>query len=254
MKIADRSVVVTGGASGLGAAAVEHFISLGARVASLDIQYPAWQDSGDSQPLCIPTDVTCEESVTAALAKVKERHGAPAILINAAGIAAEFQRTYGKDGPYPLDLFRRVVEVNLVGSFNCARLVAGQMAGTEPQDRGERGVIINVASITALDGPVGTVAYTAAKAGVQGMTLTMARDLARYGIRVCTIAPGSFDTPMLRNAMADQLEELVNMVPFPNDRLGDPKDFAQLVETICRNPMLNGETVRLDGGARLAYC
>lgn len=254
MRIREQSVVVTGGASGLGAAVVDHFIGLGARVASLDLKYPDLPSGGTEQPLTIQTDVTSESSVAAALAKVKEINGAASILINAAGIAADFQRTYGKDGPYPLELFRRVVEVNLVGSFNCARLTAVQIAENPQQERGERGVIINVASITALDGPVGTIAYTAAKAGVQGMTLTMARDLARYGIRVCTIAPGSFDTPMLREAMPEQLQELLDMVPFPNDRLGDPKDFAYLAETICRNPMMNGETVRLDGGARLAYC
>ena len=253
MKVIDQSVVVTGGASGLGLAVVEYFSSLGAQVASLDISYPQ-SVSNDNKVLCVHTDVCCERSVSAALAHVQSSYGSIDILVNAAGITAQFRRTYGKDGPYPLDLFRKVLDVNLVGSFNCARLAAGFMADNPVQERGERGVIINVASITALDGPVGTIAYTAAKAGVQGMTLTMARDLAKYGIRVCTIAPGSFDTPMLRNAMEDQLDELVSTVPFPNDRLGDPKDFAALVESICKNPMMNGETIRLDGAARLAHC
>lgn len=252
MKITDRSVVVTGGASGLGAATVSHFRKLGARVASLDLQYPQ-ESNMEDQILCIKTDVADEASVNNALENVTALHGPVEVLINAAGLAAPFSRTYGKDGTYSLELFRKVIDVNLVGSFNCARLAAAHMAENSPSSRGERGVIIQVSSINAFDGPIGTVAYTAAKAGVHGMTLTMARDLGRYGIRVCTIAPGSFDTPMLRHAMEEQLQELIDMAPFPNDRLGDPGDFACLAESICRNPMLNGETIRLDGAARLAY-
>ncbi len=258
MNITEQSVVVTGGASGLGAAVVAHFLELGARVASLDLGYSdgsSDDEAGETQqPLCIKTDVTSEDSVKAALERVKAVNGPVEILVNAAGIAADFKRTFGKHGAYPLSLFRKVVEVNLIGSFNCTRLAAEYMSEHAPLERGERGAIINVSSISAFDGPVGTVAYTAAKAGVHGMTLTLARDLAKYGIRVCTIAPGSFDTPMLREAMDGRLEELVSDAPFPNDRLGDPRDFARLAETICKNPMINGETVRLDGAARLAYC
>lgn len=257
MNIAGQSVVVTGGASGLGAAVVAYFLELGARVASLDLNYDESSENdeaGGAQLLCIKTDVTSESSVEAALESVKRFNGPIEILINAAGIAVGFKRTFGTHGAYPLSLFRKVVEVNLIGSFNCARLAAEYMSKHAPLERGERGVIINVASINAFDGPIGTVAYTAAKAGVHGMTLTLARDLAKYGIRVCTIAPGSFDTPMLREAMGDKLDELISSAPFPNDQLGDPKDFARLAESICKNPMLNGETVRLDGAARLAYC
>ena len=246
MKLEGASVVVTGGASGLGLAAAQRFLSCGAKVATIDIA------QGDDGFLHHSADVADEEQMEAALAQIAEEHGPPSILVNAAGKAAPFKRTYGKSGAYDLTVFRDILNVNLVGSFNCARLAARHMADRPPGERGERGVILHVASINAFDAPLGTVAYSAAKAGVVGMTLAMARDLAGYGIRVCTIAPGSFDTPILDRAFNGDASELLADIPFPNDRLGDADDFALLATQICENPMLNGETIRLDGAARLS--
>jgi NAD(P)-dependent dehydrogenase (short-subunit alcohol dehydrogenase family) len=178
--------------------------------------------------------------------------GAARILVNCAGVGGPPIRTAGKAGPYPLDVFRKIVEINLVGAFNAARLAAAGMTSLEPLDRGERGVIVLVSSVNAQDAPVGTVAYTASKAGVEGMTLTIARDLAPRGIRCCTIAPGNFDTPLLHMAPKEFLGELIKLVPFPNDRFGDPDDFARLALHICENPMLNGEVIRLDAAVRHA--
>jgi len=255
MNIAGKSVFVTGGASGLGAAVVRRFRALDAAVMSVDIDEENGRVVAESLgALFCQANVCDESSISDAFAEARAAHGPVQIVISAAGFAAPFRRTFGRKGPYPLELFRKVIEINLVGSFNVARLGAQQMAESAPGHRGERGVIVQVSSINAFDGPVGTVAYTAAKAGVHGMTITMARDLAKYGIRICTIAPGSFDTPMLRNAMRSSAEELLETVPFPNDNLGDPGDFAALVVHICENPMLNGETIRLDAAARLAQC
>jgi len=254
LNIAGKSALVTGGASGLGAAAVQHFRALGAEVMSVDINEEegiSVAESAGASFYC--ADVTEEPSMKEAFAEAKIANGAVQVLVNAAGFAAPFQRTYGRKGAYSLDLYKKVIDINLIGSFNCARLAAEEMAGCKPGQRGERGVIIQVSSINAFDGPIGSIAYTAAKAGVHGMTITMARDLAKYGIRVCTIAPGSFDTPMLRKEVKN-VDDLLENIPFPNDQLGDPEDFAKLVIHICENPMLNGETIRLDAAARLALC
>ncbi len=245
MRLEGASVVITGGASGLGLAAAKRFASMGAKVSVVDL------DEGPSEFFFQHADVSDEGSIANALANIAEHNGPPAVLLNAAGKAAPFKRTLGKSGPYSLAIFRNILDVNLVGSFNCARLAAEYMATNPPGPRGERGVILHVASINAFDSPLGTVAYSAAKAGVTGMTLAMARDLGGFGIRVCTIAPGSFATPMLDRAFNGDASALLEGVPFPNDKLGDVDDFARLVTSICENPMLNGETIRLDGAARL---
>lgn len=252
MRIEGATAVVTGGASGLGLAAARRLAQAGAKTAVIDIA-DADKALGvlGSSISYFRADVRNEAETRRALKGVADAMGNASILVNAAGKAAPFKRTFGRSGPFDLDLFREIVDINLVGSFNCARLAAEQMAARDPGARGERGVIINVSSINAVDAPQGTVAYTAAKAGVQGMTLAMARDLGVYGIRVCTIAPGSFDTPMLAGAFNGEADALLQTVPFPNDRLGDPEDFAMLVEHICINTMLNGAALRIDGAARL---
>jgi NAD(P)-dependent dehydrogenase (short-subunit alcohol dehydrogenase family) len=195
-------------------------------------------------------DITDERSVLDGLRRARDAQGAARILVNCAAMGGPLIRTAGKNGPYPLQTFEKLISVNLLGAFNVTRLAAHEMVQLEPLERGERGVIINVSSINAFDGPVGTVAYTAAKAGVAGMTITIARDLAPKGVRACAIAPGNFATPMLMAAPAEFLESLLKSVPFPNDRFGDPADFARLALHICENIMLNGEVIRLDGAIR----
>ncbi|MBV7255323.1 SDR family NAD(P)-dependent oxidoreductase [Pacificimonas sp. WHA3] len=246
MIVSGATVIVTGGASGLGLAAARRFAELGANVAIFDIV------KGPGEFRSYTLDVCDEDAVTAALDDLSNIFSGPSILLNAAGKAADFKRTYGKNGPFSLDIFRKIIEVNLIGTFNCARLAAERMAKNMPQARAERGVIINVSSINAFDSPRGTVAYSAAKAGVVGMTLAMARDLASAGIRVCTIAPGSFDTPMLVSAFNGDPSPLLENIPFPNDSLGSGAEFANLAVAICENAMLNGETIRIDGAARLS--
>lgn len=250
MKIAGNVAIVTGGGSGLGLATSRRLASAGARVHTIDLKFNPEPGSspGITQHIA---DVCDETAITALISGIAASDEAPAILVNAAGKAAPFRRTFGRQGPYCLSTFREMLEINLLGSFNCARLVAAIMADRQAGLRGERGVIVNVASINAFDAPLGTVAYTAAKAGVAGMTLAMARDLAPFGIRVCCVAPGSFETSMLSDAFGGDTRSLLSEVPFPNDRLGDPDEFASLIEHICQNQMLNGETIRLDAAARL---
>lgn len=250
MKLEGKTAIVTGGGSGLGLATVEGLVERGANVHAFDLSFPEhWKTIKNAVPHIV--DVRSTQQIEAALARVVSESGGPSILVNAAGMAAPFKRTYGKNGAFPLDLFKNVLDVNLTGSFNCARLVAERMAKLSQEGRGERGVIVHVASINAIDSPQGTVAYSAAKAGVAGMTLAMARDLAQYGIRVCCVAPGSFETPMLAHAFNGDPSPLLNDIPFPNDRLGQPPEFAALVEHICENSMLNGATIRIDAAARL---
>jgi NAD(P)-dependent dehydrogenase (short-subunit alcohol dehydrogenase family) len=251
MQIKGQNAIVTGGGSGLGKAAAEALAQAGARVLVIDLD----AERGEAVARAVggrfaQADVSDDRSLQAAIAVGREAHGPARILINSAGIGGPPMRTVGKEGAYPLDLFRRVVEVNLVGAFNAVRLAAADMVQLDPLEREERGVVILVASINALDGPVGSVAYTAAKAGVTGMTLTIARDLAPRGVRCCTIAPGDFETPMLRLAPSGFLDQLLQLVPFPSDRFGDPADFARLACHICENVMLNGEVIRLDGAVR----
>lgn len=253
MQISGQSAIVTGGASGLGKATAEALARAGARVLVIDLD----DLNGQAVAQAIAgryahADVTDEASFKAAIALGQEAFGPARILVNCAAVGGPPIRTAGRHGPYPLDVFRRIVEINLVGAFNAARLAAAEMVHLDPLERGERGVVILVASVNAMDAPVGTVAYSAAKAGVAGMTLTIARDLAPRGVRCCTIAPGNFDTPMLHLAPAEFLDQLLKLVPFPNDRFGDPADFASLVNHICENVMLNGEVIRLDAAVRHA--
>jgi len=251
MKIKGHAAIVTGGASGLGEATAHELSSAGVRVAIFDLNAELGKQVAEEiGGVFAEVDITDEASVVAGIKLADAAHGPSRILVNCAAIGGPGIRTAGGKGPYPLEVFRKLVEVNLIGAFNVTRLAAFDMLNLEPLDRQERGVIINVASVNALDGPVGSVGYTAAKAGVTGMTITIARDLAPKGIRVCTIAPGNFETPMLMSAPKEFLDYLLPTVPFPNDRFGDPEDFARLARHICENVMLNGEVIRLDGAIR----
>jgi NAD(P)-dependent dehydrogenase (short-subunit alcohol dehydrogenase family) len=245
--------LVTGGASGLGAATVRAFVEAGARVAILDRP----QSDGDGfarsfgpRALFAAADVTKSQDVEAAIGRAVEAFGTLHVAVNCAGVGTAM-RTLTRAGPMPLDLFAKAIEVNLVGTFNVIRLAAARMAETAPNADGERGVIVNTASIAAFDGQIGQAAYAASKAGVVGMTLPLARELASLGIRVVTIAPGTFDTPMLSMLPEPQRVALAATIPFPR-RLGRPEEFAALARHVVENPMLNGETIRLDGALRMA--
>ncbi len=249
MHIQDHVFIITGGASGLGAASARMLAAAGATVVLADLQAEAGSAlAAQLNGQFVRCDVTSEAdglAVVAAATALGTLRG----LINCAGVAPA-AKTVGKDGPHPLELFQRAVNINLVGTFNMARLAAEAMARTEPTDQGERGIIINTASVAAFDGQIGQAAYAASKAAVVGLTLPMARDLARSGIRVMTIAPGIFETPMLLGMPAEVRTALGNMVPFP-PRLGTPDEYADLVKAIIGNVMLNGETIRLDGAIRM---
>ena len=250
MNIDGQHAIVAGGASGLGAATCEAFVTAGAHVSILDIGAEAADRVaariGGFAAAC---DVTSEASAQAAIAAAVERYGPPRVLVNCAGIGPA-HRIVGRNGPYPLDAFARVVAVNLIGSFNMLRLVAERMSKAELLGE-ERGVIINTASAAAYDGQVGQAAYAASKAGLVGLTLPAARDLARHAIRVVTIAPGLFLTPLLMDIPEESRASLAKQVPFPQ-RLGDPAEYAALALHIVHNAMLNGETIRLDGAIRMA--
>lgn len=251
MQIAGRGFLVSGGASGLGAAAAAMLVSAGGRVLLADRDPDAGHATAAALGAAaqfLQTDVTDPNQAQAAVATAVERFGGLHGLVNCAGIAPA-ERTLGRDGPHALETFARTVAVNLTGSFNMARLAAVALATNLPID-GERGVIVHTASIAAQDGQVGQVAYAASKAGVAGMTLPMARDLARHGIRVMTVAPGLFRTPMMAGLPGEVQESLGRAVPFPS-RLGEPSEYAALVRHIFENPMLNGEVIRLDGALRL---
>ncbi|HZP12369.1 MAG TPA: SDR family NAD(P)-dependent oxidoreductase [Nevskiaceae bacterium] len=248
MNVEGQGAIVTGGGSGLGKATAIALANAGARVLVVDREDSGAAVAKEIGAQFARADVTDENALQAAFAKAPDAR----IVVNTAGMGGPPIRTAGRKGAYPLDVFRRIVEVNLVGAFNVARLAAAQMSSLEPLDRGERGVIVLVSSVNAQDAPVGTVAYTASKAGVEGMTLAIARDLAPRGVRCVTIAPGNFDTPMLHLAPKEFLDQLIELVPFPNDRFGDPADFARLALSICENVMLNGEVIRLDGAVRHA--
>ena len=249
MQIQNNVFIVTGGASGLGAATARMITEAGGKVVIADVQVDAGtalaKELGGEFVKC---DVALEadgQAVVAAAAAMGTLRG----LINCAGVAPAV-KTVGKDGPHPLDIFQRTVNINLVGTFNMARLAADAMSKTEAGDSGERGVIINTASVAAFDGQMGQCAYGASKAAVAGMTLPMARDLARNGVRVMTIAPGIFETPMLMGMPEEVRESLGKMVPFP-PRLGRASEYAHLAKAIIENTMLNGETIRLDGAIRM---
>lgn len=251
MDIQGLAALVTGGASGLGNATAKMIAANGGKVAILDLN----EDAGEAAAAEIggifcKTNVADEESVGEALDKAEAAHGTARILVNCAGVAPAI-KTVGRDNvPHPLDAYRRTIEVNLIGTFNMIATFAARLAGAESIGE-ERGLIVNTASVAAYDGQIGQAAYASSKGGVVGMTLPVARDLAQHKIRVMTIAPGIFWTPMLAGLPEAAQESLGKQVPHPS-RLGRPEEYAQLVEAIIRNPMLNGEVIRLDGAIRMA--
>ncbi|MBB6132246.1 NAD(P)-dependent dehydrogenase (short-subunit alcohol dehydrogenase family) [Massilia aurea] len=249
MHIQDKVFIVTGGASGLGAATARMLAANGATVVIADVQAEAGQALAEElKGQFVRCDVT-QEADAQAVVDAAVGLGVLRGLVNCAGVAPAV-KTVGKDGAHPLDVFQRAVNINLVGTFNMARLAAEAMGKTEPAEHGERGIIINTASVAAFDGQMGQAAYASSKAAVAGLTLPMARDLSRNGIRVMTIAPGIFETPMLMNMPQEVRDSLGKMVPFP-PRLGLPTEFAHLARAIIENVMLNGETIRLDGAIRM---
>lgn len=249
MQIKDSVFIITGAASGLGAASARMIAANGGKVVLADVQVEAGQKlAAELQGKFLKCDVTSESDAAAVVAAAQSL-GTLRGLINCAGIAPA-SKTVGKDGPHPLDLFQRVVSINLIGTFNMSRLAADAMSKTEASEQGERGVIISTASVAAFDGQIGQAAYAASKAAVAGMTLPMARDLSRNGIRVMTIAPGIFETPMLLGMPQEVQDALGKMVPFP-PRLGKAGEYAHLAKAIIENVMLNGETIRLDGAIRM---
>ena len=249
MQIQDNVFIITGGASGLGAATARMIVAAGGKVVLADVQVEAGTAlAAELNGRFLKCDVTSESDGLAVVAAAQAM-GTLRGLVNCAGVAPAV-KTVGKDGPHPLDVFQRTVNVNLVGTFNMARLAADAMGKLDALDSGERGVIINTASVAAYDGQIGQAAYGASKAAVVGLTLPMARDLARSGIRVMTIAPGIFETPMLMGMPDEVRDALGKMVPFPS-RLGRPSEYAHLARTIIENTMLNGETIRLDGAIRM---
>jgi NAD(P)-dependent dehydrogenase (short-subunit alcohol dehydrogenase family) len=252
MKIAGSTTLITGGASGLGRATAERLRAAGGNVVLLDLAKSPGADVAATLgegALFAPGDVTSADDVSAALEAAVKRFGALQGLVNCAGIGTA-DKTFGKRGSADLGGFTRVIQVNLIGTFNCIRLAAARMAENAPNAEGERGVIVNTASVAAFDGQIGQAAYSASKGGIVGMTLPIARDLAELGIRVCTIAPGLFDTPLLAGLPEAARASLGKQVPFPS-RLGQPPEYAALAAHIMENAMLNGETIRLDGAIRM---
>ncbi|WP_137700315.1 SDR family NAD(P)-dependent oxidoreductase [Marimonas lutisalis] len=250
MKMTDTAAIITGGASGLGEATARQFLSAGAQVTLLD------RDAARGEAVAkeigatfAETDVTSEDSVAAAVAKAKEAMGRITCAVNCAGIGTA-EKTLGKEGPHSLDHYKRIIDINLVGSFNVARLAAAEMATNDPDDDGARGVIINTASVAAFDGQKGQVGYASSKGGIVGMTLPMARDLARNGIRVMTIAPGIFATPMLMGLPQEVQDQLAADVTCPQ-RLGDPNEYGRLAQFIVECGYLNGTVIRIDGALRM---
>jgi NAD(P)-dependent dehydrogenase (short-subunit alcohol dehydrogenase family) len=253
MIVKNSVAVVTGGASGLGEACVRNLNKLGAKVAIFDFV----ADRGEKiaaelgkDVIFAHTDVADDAGVQAAIKKTMDAFGAIHIAINCAGGAAPM-KVLSRKGPMPLAAFNRTIQINLVGTFNVIRLAVEQMVKNEPQEDGEKGIIINTASVAAFDGQIGQADYSASKGGIVGMTLPIARECAEYGIRVMTIAPGLFNTPLLQGLPEAARESLGKMVPFPQ-RLGYPQEYAQLVQHIIENRMLNGEVIRLDGAIRMA--
>ncbi|HEX8419648.1 MAG TPA: 3-hydroxyacyl-CoA dehydrogenase [Sphingomonas sp.] len=251
MKIEGLTAIVTGGASGLGSATAGLLAQRGANVALLDVNGDVGQQrAGEISGLFVRTDVTDEESVAEALATVEAKFGPARILVNCAGVAPAIKTVSKEGAPHPLAAFRRAIEINLIGTFNVIAQFAARAATVEPIGE-ERGVIINTASVAAYDGQMGQAAYAASKNGVVGLTLPVARDLAQLRIRVMTIAPGIFLTPMLMGLPQAAQDSLGQQVPHPS-RLGHPDEYAQLVESIITNPMLNGDVIRIDGAIRMA--
>lgn len=251
MDIANQAAIVSGGASGLGFSTAERLATAGARVTILDSNADLGQAAAraiNGHFVCV--DVVDEERIASAVLEAEGLHGIARILVNCAGVGPP-QKVVDRDArPAPLSKFSRIVSVNLVGTFNVLAQFISRLA-RDPQGAGECGVIVNTASVAAYDGQIGQVAYSASKGGVVAMTLPLAREFARYGVRVMSVAPGIFETPILMSLTSKVRESIVQQVPFPK-RLGCPEEFAQLVEAIIRNPMLNGEVIRLDGAIRMA--
>lgn len=253
MQIEGKTALVTGGASGLGAATVRRFHALRARVVIADLNREAGgqlQEELGSTSRFVETDVTQEASLKSAVAAACEHFDSIHILVNCAGVGLA-EKILGSEAPHDLERFSKVIQVNLVGTFNALRLAAAAMAHNEAGEDGERGVIINTASAAAFEGQIGQAAYSASKGGIVALTLPAARELARYGIRVVTIAPGIFDTPLLAGLPEPARQSLGRQVPFP-PRLGHPGEYAALVQHIVENVIINGETIRLDGALRMA--
>ena len=253
MEIKDTVAVVTGGASGLGEACVRNLLKLGGKVAILDFAEEKGKglvsELGE-RTVFFKTDITDEKMVQEALDGTIQAFGAINVLVNCAGVGIP-AKVLGKEGPMPMSHFNKVVQINLMGTINVIRLAAEKMVKNSPNKDGEKGVVINTASVAAFDGQIGQAAYSASKAAVAGMTLPIAREFAEYGIRVMTIAPGIFNTPMVQALPEKVQEALGQMVPFPK-RLGEPDEFAALIRHIIENAMLNGEVIRLDGAIRMA--
>src|SRR5512133_2890292 len=251
MRIEKAAAIVTGGGSGLGAATARALAARGARVACLDVNREgAEKVAAEIGGIGLKGDVTSEAEAQAAIEAAEGKHGPARILINCAGIGTA-ARTISKKGPFPLEVFQRVVNVNLIGTFNMIRLVAARLWEVEVEEEEERGAFVNTASVAAYEGQIGQAAYSASKGGIVGMTLPIARELAGRQIRMVTIAPGLFETPLLASLPDEARESLGRQVPHPS-RLGRPAEYAALVQHIVENPMLNGETIRLDGAIRMA--
>lgn len=251
MLLKDQAAIVTGGASGLGAATARKLAAQGAKVAVCDLNAKLAETvATEIKGVAVTCDVSDAASAEAAIAQATKAVGAPRVLVNCAGIGVA-KRVVGRDGPMALADFDKVIKVNLIGTFNMLRLAAAEMSKLEPQASGERGVIINTASVAAYDGQIGQSAYSASKGGIVGMTLPIARELAQFGVRVLTIAPGLFLTPLLANLPQEAQDSLAAAIPFPR-RLGNADEFAALALHMVENPYLNGEVVRLDGSLRMA--
>ncbi|BCM86665.1 SDR family NAD(P)-dependent oxidoreductase [Methylobacterium indicum] len=250
MNVNGVAAIVTGGGSGLGAATGRALAAAGARVALLDLNEGAAAEvAGEIGGIALACDVADAASAETAVARAAEAHGPARVLVNCAGVATA-GRIVGRNGPLDLQAYAKVIQVNLIGSFNLMRLVAAGALALDPLEGGERGVIISTASVAAYEGQVGQAAYASSKAGIVGLTLPAAREFAPAGIRVCAIAPGIFETPMLRGLPPEVQDSLGAAVPFPS-RLGKPEEYARLAMAIIDNPMLNGEVIRLDGALRM---
>jgi len=253
LNIQNRTFLITGGGSGLGAATAQAIVNAGGNVVLADVnavQGEAFAKQLGAKARFVKTDVTSQSDVEAAIDAAKTGFGGLSGAVNCAGVGAP-AKVLGKEGPHPLDVFQRIININLIGTFNVIRLAAAAMVDQQPDSGGERGVIINTSSVAAYEGQIGQAAYSASKGGVNAMTLPIARELARSGIRVVTIAPGLFDTPMMAGLPESARESLGQQVPFPS-RLGHPDEYAALAKHIIENTMLNGAVLRLDGAIRMA--
>ncbi|MBV9954568.1 MAG: SDR family NAD(P)-dependent oxidoreductase [Pseudolabrys sp.] len=251
MEIKDQAAIVTGGASGLGAATARALAAAGAKVAVLDVnEKAAGELAGEIKGVAVACDVADSASAEKAIKAAADKHGPARILVSCAGVGPA-KRIVGKDGPMPLADYERVIKINLIGTFNMLRLAAAGMQALPPMPDGDRGVIVNTASVAAFEGQIGQAAYSSSKGGVAALTLPAAREFSQFGIRVCAIAPGIFGTPMLKALPQEAQDSLGASVPFPK-RLGEPREFAALAMHIIRNGYLNGEVIRIDGALRMA--